>query len=64
MVSVLSRSCAVTAAVLKELCALVNVSVSFPFSGDLLLPITGVDVVGKFLKKEIRERRSLISSLL
>ena len=51
MGSILSRSRAVTAAVLKARWALVKVLVAFPFPGVLLLPIGGFDDVGKLLKK-------------
>ena len=42
--------------VLKTCWALVKVVVTFCFSGDLVLPIAWVYIVGKLLKRERRER--------
>ena len=64
MESVLSRSHVVTEAVLKACWALIKVLVAFPFVGNFLLLIAGVDVFGKLLKIGRIERRSLILSLL
>ena len=58
MGSVLSHSRSITAAVLKPLWVLVKVLVEFPFAGILLLPITGIEVIGKLFKR--KERHSLM----
>ena len=64
MGSVLRRSLVVATAASKARWASDKVFVAFPFAGDLALAIAVVVVVGKLLKRERRERRLLMLSLL